>query len=429
MPQKPEGSVAVRQAKVVEAEPLSPAAHAFVLVVFTALGASFIASTVQLYLEFRMHDWKSLLAAHSHLFFFFPIFGLLALAAFYIPCVVFTDFYWRRASDERERALGPGRWGPARFIFGTVVVSIVALWFTTQLSGEALRGVWEVSPAAMQDDRATEVPGCRDERGQACVRQPILATLQDLRAKAMDRRTITEFARPCSPDPLLEEPATFNAIRYCFPARARMTAANCCLVQAEFARAVAAKHANVKLRSTTSRFEEAATFAKSFFIVVLVVVSALLVFWQDKIQHLYPGRLDAIERGIIVGSVAMLFWLLMDYGYQQTADVLFGRAKPGFPVRLSVIVAFWSVLLIVYFLKSVGRTLFNVAQVSTIVASGVAVFQYEQIMNMSVSLLGIGARETNFVILLCIALLALQLVYGRWRLPLPRKRARFEQLT
>ena len=35
-----------------------------------------------------------MVVAHSHLFFFFPVLGVLALFAFYLPSVVFTHLYW-----------------------------------------------------------------------------------------------------------------------------------------------------------------------------------------------------------------------------------------------------------------------------------------------------------------------------------------------
>ena len=68
-------------------------ARIFVAVVFIALGAAFLASTALLILEFQELDWLTLVVAHSHLFLFFPVFGLLALIAFYLPSVVLTHLY------------------------------------------------------------------------------------------------------------------------------------------------------------------------------------------------------------------------------------------------------------------------------------------------------------------------------------------------
>ena len=65
-------------------------ARIFVAIVFVLLGASFIASTALLIYEFQRMEWFALLAVHSYLFFFFPVLGILALVAFYLPSVIFT---------------------------------------------------------------------------------------------------------------------------------------------------------------------------------------------------------------------------------------------------------------------------------------------------------------------------------------------------
>src|SRR5215813_2299573 len=78
-------------------------ARMFVGLVFLVLGASFLASTGILVNEFRDADWRSMLVVHSHLFLFFPMFGILALAAFYRPAVVFTDLYWTHLRHGKVR--------------------------------------------------------------------------------------------------------------------------------------------------------------------------------------------------------------------------------------------------------------------------------------------------------------------------------------
>ena len=395
---------------------ISPLAHAFVGLVFTLLGASFFASTGLLIYEFRHSHWDLLLFSHSHLFFFFPVFGIMVLAAFYIPSVVFTDFYWRRGNVPLGRT---------RFMFGTLVVLVVAAGLTLHLANQQPRGIWEISPMALAADQAAPpvvVDDCRTESGGPCVRQPLLMALRDLRERGLQRQTITEFARSCSSDPMMEAPETDKAMRWCFPAGARMSAKDCCTVQRQFAGDVAAKFHDEKARSLISRVEEVATFFKVFFVIVLVVIGILLVVWQDQIARKYENRLPAIERGVIVGAIGMLFWLLMDYGFQQTSDVLVGRAKPGFPFRLSLIVAPWTAVLILYFVKRMGNTMFNAAQLSTILGSAVAVLRYEQISNASVRMLGSGAETGIFVALIVLAVFGIGLVYGPWMLPLPPAR-------
>ena len=57
-------------------------ARIFVGVIFAALGLSFLASTYFMVAEFRSIDLATMLAAHSNLYVFFPVLGVVALIAF-----------------------------------------------------------------------------------------------------------------------------------------------------------------------------------------------------------------------------------------------------------------------------------------------------------------------------------------------------------
>src|SRR5688500_414124 len=108
-------------------------ARVFVAVVFVLLAASFLASTGLLIYEFRDADWQSHVITNSHLFFFFPVFGLLALAAFYLPSVVFTHLYWRHLT-----------FGKVRYLTGLAVLALVSWAVAKWLDGPP-RAIWEVS--------------------------------------------------------------------------------------------------------------------------------------------------------------------------------------------------------------------------------------------------------------------------------------------
>src|SRR6185312_6171146 len=139
-------------------------ARIFVAVVYIILGLSFLASTGLLIQEFQGADWPSMVIAHSHLFYFFPVFGLLALCAFYLPSVVFTDLYWRHLS-----------YGVLRFFFGLIVLAGVS-WLVAKSLDKPPRAIWEVSPAALSADKG-EPAGCGGASGVVCQRAPILAAL------------------------------------------------------------------------------------------------------------------------------------------------------------------------------------------------------------------------------------------------------------
>lgn len=396
---------------------LNRAPKVFVGAVFVILGLSFWLSTALLIIEFRDADWPTLLVAHSHLFFFFPVFGCLALAAFFIPSVVFTDFYWYELSKTKH--------GRTRFAVGTVVVLIAALAFAIFYAGAERRAVWEIPPSYLLSEKAqtTAVPSCTDANGKPCYRQPVLASLQALRAAARERWSIAEFSRACKPDPYLEGPATSAALRHCFPAGTKLTAGACCLVQSELQKSVFDLVIGKQQRSELSKREEVLTFTKCFFVLVIMVIGLMLLFWQKRISKAYSELVPAIERGIIVGAVAMTYWLLMDYGYQQTSDVLFGRDNTGATFRISLSIILWAVLVVLYFARRSMMRMSTLSRYGTLaapVASGLATWwSYDAISNITAKLFGSGAEYWMFGGLLGLAVVGIGLVYGPFKLQLP----------
>ena len=113
----------------------------------------------------------------------------------------------------------------------------------------------------------------------------------------------------------------------------------------------------------------------------------------------------AVERGVIIGAFAMLLWPAMDYGYQQTANVLFGHFQTGPQLRLSLVIAPWALLLLFYFLRRLGKQGETIGQIAGVVTAGVAVLRYEDLNDWAVRLLGTGS-QAEIVAGLCVAAVA-----------------------
>lgn len=366
-------------------------ARVFVAVVFVLLAASFLASTGLLVYEFRDADWQSHVITNSHLFFFFPVFGLLALAAFYLPSVVFTHLYWRHLP-----------YGKLRFLIGLAVLAAASYGVARWLD-KPPRAIWEASPAALAADRG-EPAGCNDVAGQtACLRSPILAAMAKLREEGQSRVGLSKFARSCQTDKLLESPDEMEKERYCFPADAKLSGAVCCVAQGHFAEAVARLQEDPRTRSLSGTYDKYFLPLKIFFVLIVIGIGGLLALWRNKIDVLYRESMPRIERGLMIGAFAMLIWPAMDYGYQTTANVLFGRMQSGTQLRLSLVIAPWALLLLFFFLRRLGRQGEMVGQIAGVVTAGVAVLRYEDLYDWAVRLLGVGASTWIVGVLLALA--------------------------
>jgi hypothetical protein len=363
-------------------------ARVFVAVLFLMLGASFIASTSFLVREFQDLDWGAMVVAHSHLFFFFPVFGILALAAFYLPAVIFTDLYWRHVP-----------YGKLRFVLGAIVVGGLSMFLAKLLDTEP-RALWEISPSALVADRG-EPQGCGASSG-ACRRAPIVSALAELRREGQSRLGLSKFARSCLVDRMLEFPDEMDKERYCFSAGAKLKGAACCEAQRLFRNEITRLQADPAQRSLSATYDRIFLPLKVFFILIVVLIAALLAKWRDRIDEFYRELVPTIERGVIIGAFAMLFWPIMDYGYQQTANVLFGRFH-GAQLRYSLVIVPWALLLLFYFLRRLGKQGELIGQIAGVVTAAVAVLRYEDLNDWAVRILGIGTNVWIIGVLVALA--------------------------
>lgn len=387
-------------------------AKLFVTIVFCILAAGFIGSTWLLIAEFRNHDPLTLILAHSHLFLFFPTFGILALCAFFLPSVVFTHLYWYKLP-----------WGKARFLFGFVVAIGMTVWVTSSMLGPdaSPRAIWEVAPSALDTDRG-EPANCVANRAQSCSRGAILPVLQTLRSNAQRTPSLSKFGRPCAYDRLLEVPEEHGKQRWCFPAHRMADTQTCCKAQEAFSQAVAERYAAPKTRSTLSQLDTVLQPLKIFFIVVLLVIGIMLVVWQQHVIHYYPDLTGRLERNIFIGGIALLLWPIMDYAYLDVSNALFGRATNDLQPRLSLVVAPWSMLLLFYYLKRFARRVEVIGQIVGVAGGLLAVIVRDDLKDWAVKFVGIGMPWWMLIVLglAWIAGMVAVLAPQRW-LPKPQE--------
>ncbi len=364
-------------------------ASLFVTTVFMGLAACFVASTWYLWSEFQDHGWASLAIAHSHLFIFFPTFGVLALVAFHLPSVVFTHLYWHHL-----------RYGKARFLFGLLVALVLTAIVSLFMLGPTTspRAIWEVAPRTLQNDRG-EPAACMGSKTVACRRVPLLGALQSLRDKSQARSGLSRFARLCVPDPLLEPPEANSKQRWCFPSDRMADATECCAAQRAFMTTLAEQVSRRETRSSLADREYPLQAAKIFFILVVLVIGGMLVLWRDAVEQHYPHLARRIERNVMVGGLAMLLWPVMDYAYLDVSDVLFGRWSDDLQWRLSIVVAPWSLLLLFYFLRRFARKVEVFGQIAGIGGGLAALLVRDELKDWAVRYVGVGMPSWMMVVL------------------------------
>jgi hypothetical protein len=378
-------------------------ARLFVLVLYTIIGASFVAETALLANEFRDSEWLTLAAHDSHLFLFFPTLGLVALAAFYLPSCAFVDMYWRHL-----------KLGRLRFLAGLAVLAAFSYWVGAGLAASPYRSVWDLSPKVLAGDKS-EPQGCGTAQ-RPCERVALLEGVTNLARVAHARLGLRDFVRTCESEPLLEAEPMSERKRFCFAstplsATPRLSSdAECCRAQQRYQQAIVRLYEAPENRSLTSRVHDLLLPLKVFFMFVLLAISVLLAVRHDGVMRHYPAQIASIEVGVLVGALVMVFFPLMSQAFVQTADVLYGvQQDTGFkPIVTLMSFAFgaWALLLALFFFRRHNPEVELAVKLAGVVASTVAVVKFDLIVDLFVRFLGSGADEVSIGILAVLAVLA-----------------------
>ena len=388
---------------------MSLVVRAFILFVFTAVALSFLATTGVLIWEFWRADWLSIASFYSHLFIFFPTFGIVTLIAFYTPACVFLDMYLKHV-----------RFGPAAFTAGLVLAMGLSYLASVQLMGSQERSIFEVRPEALVADVGEPA---RCVATGTCERLPVLTAVDNVRRISQSRLGLADLARNCKPDTLLDQ-GTQQRKRYCFasvplPAdladiteQHRKTDQECCMAQQRFTVAVKAMHDAPGGRSLTSMAHAWLLPFKIFFAVILLVISVLLAWRHKKITEFYPHYMPGIERGVLIGAAAMVIYPIMSHAFLQSAALLYYGAGPSGGFRstaplISFAFGVWGLLLLFFFYSRRDKEMQSLARIGGVVGSAVAVVKYDQIIDVFVRMFGTGAGLMNLGLLGVAALGAL----------------------
>ena len=357
----------------------------FVTIVFIILGLTFWATTGVLYYEFSEDGWFTQLTLYSHLFLFFPTFGILALFAFYVPSVVFTDLYWKHVKPA----------GKFRFLFGFFFLVVMSVWISWLILGGKIPAYWQLTPTALKSDLGQ--PQNCGTKNRPCARAPVMTAINEVRDESQKRLGMAKFTRICAPDALLEPPETVGFSRYCFASGQMMNAEQCCEAQKMFSDALEGLNAPTANHSLTGLVHAILLPFKVFFLLVLFVVGALLAAWRHTVKKHYPKLVPKIERGVIVGAVAVLLFPAANHGFLQTTSVLYGpyggSIYPTIAPIISIAFGAWTACLMFFFFSRFHKDMESMMRIIGVLVSAVAVFQYDKIIDYAVRFIGAGSDQ------------------------------------
>ena len=360
---------------------MSATIHIFVAVVFGILALAFLAVFGALVHEFGDAGWQAIATLYGQLFIFFPTFGLLALVAFYYPACAFLDMYWNHVAL-----------GRLRVIVGAIVLVLVS-WFLAQTLLQGVPAVWQVKPEVLKADRGTPA-GC-DPRQQTCLRAPVLDAVASVRRASQERAGLSEFSRTCQPDALLPPPETLTQLRFCFASGAMMTAAQCCEAQAQFRATMERIHAQEENRALTGKVHAWVLPFIVFFLFMLFIIGAMLVVRRVALARFYPQFMRRIERGVLIGAFAMLFWPLSNHAYIQTSAAIYGGGDRSLFVMLapgfSILFGAWALMLLFFFFRRYQEDVEVVGKITGVIVSAIAFTRYEELIGYFERFAGAGA--------------------------------------
>ncbi len=381
----------------------------FIAVLYSLIGLSFVATTGVLISEFRDLDWLTLATFYSHLFLFFPLFGLVALISFYMPSCVFLDMYWRHV-----------KYGKPRFIFGLIVVAGLAWLISQAFLGSSERSIWEVRPQVLERDRIS-LASCLQT--STCPRLAALDALNNVRQVSQSRVGLSELAPNCDRDPLISTAADSAVRRFCFASTPYRSDAQsplstddaCCRAQHSLVDAVRRLAGGPDGRSITAQVHAYTLPLKVFFLLTLLVISIMLAFRRRQLEAEYSQYMYLIERGVLIGTVAVLFYPIMSHAFLQSASLLYGSGA-GSNYRstasvLSFLFGAWALLVLFFFYRRRDKEVEAIGRIGGVLASIIAVLKYDIIIDYFIRVAGSGAGITNVLLLGALCLVALAAIY------------------
>lgn len=357
---------------------------------FVLLGASFIAETAVMVWEYREPLALPMAAFDSHLFLFFPVFGIIALFAFWRAAVVLVDAYWRYVP-----------WGKLVLFVGVLIGAGVSAYMTYLFSEGGNRQWWEIEKPALLAD-AGEPAGCAPPN---CDRAPIVAAYSAVRLQARSETGLTGLAESCADESRSVFRPVEDKVNFCFATGAPETVTACCTAKEGFKEAVGALQ--VDHPSFTYRVHHWLLPFKVFFLLMLLMIGVMLARRRLVLESHYPRMMKHVERTMPIGALSMMLWPLMNQAFTQSYDLLYGAGDAG-AFRVSAplyTLAFggWAMILMFYYFRRYPKETEGAAKVIGALVAGLSVLNFDTILAWVNRFMGAGANIVSIAVMAVIA--------------------------
>jgi len=164
-------------------------------------------------------------------------------------------------------------------------------------------------------------------------------------------------------------------------------------------------------RSMTSYVHTWTLPLKVFFLLTLLVISLLLALRRQRLEESYADHMGEIEKGVLIGAAAMLFFPVMNHAFLQSAAMLdvagahnsYRGPAPFFSFTFGA----WALILVFFFYRRRDKEVEFLGRISGVIASAVAILKYDIIISVFVRYAGSGASPRDIGILFGVGLLLL----------------------
>jgi hypothetical protein len=147
------------------------------------------------------------------------------------------------------------------------------------------------------------------------------------------------------------------------------------------------------------------------FLVSVIAGAMLVVAHRNRIDQYYAELVPKIERSIIIGAGALLFWPLTDAAANYSDPVI--NRDWNFEFRASMIVPFWCLFLVFYLSRRLGRQGEMLWKVAGLVFLTAVIILYSDIASWVTRVFGAGMGPGTLATCVVIAVAGMLLLLWR----------------